>query len=306
MASKSDQAVLVGVIGGSGLYRLEGIEIVDTLDIDTPWGKTSSPITLAKLPSGITVAFLARHGTSHQLSPSEVPSRANIAAFKNIGCQAIVAFSAVGSLREELKPRDIVIPDQIIDRTKSNRPCTFFQGLGVVGHAMFGDPFDSELTELLVELIKTEVSTFEPQDRIGVHGGKVAVCMEGPAFSTRAESCMYRQLGGDIINMSVLPEAKLAREAELSYVLIAQITDYDAWRVSEEPVTVQEVMDTIASNVSVSNRLTISTLDKVHQAISQNKIKTCRGTMEYGVMTKKESISYESKKVLSFILPYFS
>lgn len=302
----SSSAPLVGVIGGSGLYKLDGLTPIETLNIDTPWGATSSPITLAKLPTGQVIAFLARHGLSHHISPSEVPSRANIAALKHIGCRAIIAFSAVGSLREDIPPRDIVIPDQIIDRTKSNRPSTFFSGLGVVGHAMFGDPFDTELIQLLAKSIKREVESFEPEIRVGVHENKVAVCMEGPAFSTRAESHMYRQLGGDIINMSVLPEAKLAREAELSYALIAQITDYDAWRVSEEPVTVAEVMATINSNVVVSNRLTLRVLSDIHIALEQNQLKTCKGTMEFSVMTKKESISEESKKTLSFILPYFS
>lgn len=288
------------------MYRLEGIEIVETLNIDTPWGSPSSPITLSKLPSGQVVAFLARHGLAHQFTPSEVPSRANIAALKSIGCQVIVAFSAVGSLREEIKPRDIVIPSQIIDRTKSNRPSTFFEGLGVVGHAMFGDPFDTQLTELVTQSVRKAVAGFAPNDRIGVHDDKVAVCMEGPAFSTRAESNMYRLVGGDIINMSVLPEAKLAREAELSYALIAQITDYDAWRVSEEPVTVAEVMATIASNVSVSNRLTLTILDEVHHAVAEGKLKTSKGVMEHSVMTKRDYISAESKKTLGFILPYFS
>ncbi|EFP80451.1 5'-methylthioadenosine phosphorylase [Puccinia graminis f. sp. tritici CRL 75-36-700-3] len=286
-------APLVGVIGGSGLYKLEGIEPVESLNIDTPWGRPSSPITLFKLPSGPVVAFLARHGVSHQFTPSEVPSRANIAALKKIGCQVIIAFSAVGSLREEIKPRDIVVPSQIIDRTKS-------------AHAMFGEPFDTELTGLVTKSIKEAVTGFEMNDRIGVHAEKVAICMEGPAFSTRAESNMYRMFGGDIINMSVLPEAKLAREAELSYALIAQITDYDAWRESEEPVTVAEVMATIAANVSVSNRLTLTILDEVHNAVAKGQLKTCKGTMEYSVMTKKEMISEESKKTLSFILPYFS
>ncbi|KAH9442066.1 hypothetical protein Pst134EA_027770 [Puccinia striiformis f. sp. tritici] len=297
---------LIGVIGGSGLYKLEGIEPVESLNIDTPWGQTSSPISLFKLPNGQVVAFLARHGVSHQISPSEVPSRANIAALKSIGCQVIVAFSAVGSLREEFKPRDIVIPNQIIDRTKSVRPSSFFHGLGVVGHAMFGEPFDVELTKLVTKSVQQAVAGFEPNDQIGVHADKVAICMEGPAFSTRAESNMYRMLGGDIINMSVLPEAKLAREAELSYVLIAQITDYDAWRVTEEPVTAAEVMATIASNVSVSNRLTLTILDEVHNAVAKGQIKTCKGSMQYGVMTKNEAIPEESKKMLSFILPYFS
>jgi len=302
----SGHAPLVGVIGGSGLYKLEGIEAVETLNIYTPWGAPSSPITIFKLPSGTVVAFLARHGVSHQFSPSEVPSRANIAALKKIGCQVIVAFSAVGSLREEIRPRDIVVPTQIIDRTKSLRPSTFFQGLGVVAHAMFGEPFDTELTRLVTKSIKQAVTEFSPEDQIDVHTNKVVVCMEGPAFSTRAESNMYRTLGGDLINMSVLPEAKLAREAELSYVLIAQITDYDAWRITAEPVTVAEVMATIAANVTVSNQLTLTILDQVHNALAKGELKTCKGTMEYSVMTKTNMISEDAKKTLSFILPYFS
>ncbi|KAG0144131.1 hypothetical protein CROQUDRAFT_95449 [Cronartium quercuum f. sp. fusiforme G11] len=297
---------LVGVIGGSGLYKLEGLTHVETLDIETPWGSTSSPITLAKLPTGQVIAFLARHGLNHQFSPSEVPSRANISALKHIGCKAIIAFSAVGSLREEIKPRDIVIPNQIIDRTKSIRPSTFFSNLGVVGHAMFGDPFDSDLIKILTQSVKKEIGNFETKLKVNVHEGKVAICMEGPAFSTRAESNMYRQLGGDIINMSVLPEAKLAREAEISYALVAQITDYDAWRVSEEPVTVAEVMETINSNVVVSNRLTLKVLSEIHTAIEEKKMKGIGGSMEFSVMTKKESISKEAKETLSFILPYFS
>ncbi|KAH9813682.1 nucleoside phosphorylase domain-containing protein [Melampsora americana] len=302
----SSSSPLVGVIGGSGLYKLDGLTSIETLNIDTPWGSTSSPITLAKLPTGQVIAFLARHGLSHHLSPSEVPSRANIAALKHLGCRAIIAFSAVGSLREEISPKDIVIPHQIIDRTKSIRPSTFFSNLGVVAHAMFGEPFDLELMEILTKSIKREIQSFEPDLRVRLHEKKVVVCMEGPAFSTRAESLMYRQLGGDIINMSVLPEAKLAREAELSYALIAQITDYDAWRGSEEPVTVSEVMETIQSNVLVSNRLTLKVLSDLHLALESNQLQTCKGSMEFGVMTKKESISEEAKKTLSFILPYFS
>lgn len=188
------------------------------MEVKTPWGAPSSPITLASLPSGQTIAFIARHGPGHVLTPSEVPSRANIAALKHLGVHAIIAFSAVGSLREELKPRDIVIPSQIIDRTKGIRPSTYFAGLGVVGHAMFGDPFDTQLASLVGKLIKEEVAKFSGEERVDVHEDKVAVCMEGPQFSTRAESNVYRQWGGDIINMSVLPEAKLAREAELSSV----------------------------------------------------------------------------------------
>lgn len=178
-----------------------------------PWGYPSSPITIASLPNGTNVAFLARHGVAHSINPSAVPARANIAALSSIGVQAIIAFSAVGSLREEIAPGDFIIPDQIIDRTKSIRPASFFEGTGVVAHAMFGDPFDNQLVDAITPLVKEALGSAKT-----LHGKKTVVCMEGPQFSTRAESLMYRAWGGDIINMSVLPEAKLAREAEIRCV----------------------------------------------------------------------------------------
>lgn len=164
------------------------------------------------------VAFVARHGIGHGINPSDVPSRANIAALKSLGVKAIVAFSAVGSLREEIRPGDFIIPDQIIDRTKGIRPASFFQGTGLVGHAMFGDPFDGQLVGLITPLVKEILAAEDGRD-VRLHTEKCVVVMEGPQFSTRAESNMYRAWGGDIINMSTLPEAKLAREAELRCVL---------------------------------------------------------------------------------------
>ena len=188
-----------------------------------PWGFPSSPIAICALPTGTKVAFLARHGVGHSISPSAVPSRANIAALKSLGVRAVLAFSAVGSLREELAPGDFVMPDQIIDRTKGVRPASFFEGTTVVAHAAFGDPFAGKLIgwlegrvrKVLEEAGEGEYATRGTRPQL--HTGKTIVCMEGPQFSTRAESRMYRQWGGDIINMSVLPEAKLAREAELGY-----------------------------------------------------------------------------------------
>ena len=186
-----------------------------------PWGHPSSSITIARLPSGVHLAFLARHGIGHTYSPSSVPARANIAALKSLGVKAILAFSAVGSLREEIRPGDFVLPDQIIDRTKGVRPCTFFggdngdAGGGVVAHAAFGDPFSRKLVEVLEPRVRRAL---EGKGGVRLHVGGTVVCMEGPQFSTRAESRMYRAWGGDIINMSVLPEAKLAREAELRCV----------------------------------------------------------------------------------------
>mgnify|MGYP001941847084 FL=1 len=175
-----------------------------------------------RTPSGTLVAFIARHGLTHSISPTHVPSTANIAALKHLGVRAILAFSAVGSLREEIAPKDFVIPSQIIDRTKGIRRASFFgegEEQNVIAHASFGDPYDTRLSPIVEEIVREALKAYAPN--VNVHANKTVICMEGPAFSTRAESVMYRQLGGDIINMSALPEAKLAREAELSYVLIA-------------------------------------------------------------------------------------
>lgn len=178
-----------------------------------PWGFPSAPVTIASLPSGAQVAFLARHGKHHGYSPSTVPSRANIAALKSLGIRTIVAFSAVGSLREEIAPGDFALPTQIIDRTKGIRSASFFDGTNVVAHAAFGDPFTNKLVEWLEKRVRKTLE--EDGNGVKLHTGKCIVCMEGPQFSTRAESIMYRMWGGDLINMSVLPEAKLAREAEI-------------------------------------------------------------------------------------------
>lgn len=199
-----------------------------------PWGKASSPISIARTRSGNIIAFLARHGLTHSISPSKVPSVANIAALKSLGVRAILAFSAVGSLREEIAPKDFVIPSQLIDRTKGVRRASFFgegEEAAVVAHASFGDPFDERLRPIVegmyvvrcaaALICSTREALAEHAPSVRVHSNKTGVCMEGPQFSTRAESLMYRQVGGDIINMSALPEAKLAREAEISYVLIA-------------------------------------------------------------------------------------
>lgn len=180
-----------------------------------PWGFPSSPITISALPSGTQIAFLARHGTGHTIHPSSVPARANIAALKSLGVRAILAFSAVGSLREEIAPGSFVLPSQIIDRTKGVRPASFFEGTTIVAHAAFGDPFSRGLVKWLEERVG---KVLEEEGRgVKLFTDKCIVCMEGPQFSTRAESVMYRQWGGDLINMSVLPEAKLAREAEIRY-----------------------------------------------------------------------------------------
>ena len=200
--------VQIGVIGGSGLYDLDGLKVTEEVFPDTPWGKPSDKIVVGEF-AGKTVAFLPRHGRGHFYPPHQVPWRANLAALKMLGAEEIIAFSAVGSLREEIPPRDFILPSQIIDRTKSLRPSTYFED-GIVVHAMFGDPF----SDYLADAVFAQKGVLD--GGVTLHRDKTLVCMEGPAFSTRAESNMYRQLGGDIINMSVIPESKLARELEMS------------------------------------------------------------------------------------------
>ncbi|KAG8964822.1 S-methyl-5-thioadenosine phosphorylase [Tulasnella sp. 408] len=300
-----DGPVLVGVIGGSGLYNLEHLTPIKEVNPETPWGFASSPITISALPSGVRVAFIARHGTAHNINPSSVPTRANISALKSLGVKAVIAFSAVGSLREEIRPGDFVIPSQIIDRTKGIRPSSFFEGTSIVGHAMFGEPFSGQLVSLIEPLVRKELETEAPG--VQLHTGKCVVVMEGPQFSTRAESNMYRAWGGDIINMSTLPEAKLAREAELSYALIATATDYDSWRVGEEPVTVAEVIKTLKANADASRKVAAALIEDVSNALLKGDVITDgEGSMRYAVITQGYAQTEEDKKKLSYVLPYFS
>ncbi|KZT36913.1 Methylthioadenosine phosphorylase [Sistotremastrum suecicum HHB10207 ss-3] len=292
----SNSTVLVGVIGGSGLYNLGGL----TVNPETPWGYPSSPITIASLPPGIPIAFLARHGTQHTYSPSSVPARANIAALKSIGVKAILAFSAVGSLREDIKPGDFIIPSQIIDRTKGIRPASFFEGTSVVAHAGFGDPFDGKLTSWLMQEVRKSLK----EKNVDLHVDKCVVCMEGPQFSTRAESTMYRQWGGDIINMSVLPEAKLAREAELSYALIATATDYDSWRPNEAAVTAADVVKTLKKNADISRHVAAVVLTDLHAAVAEGGILTDSiGCMRSAIV--RPAKSPEDIRKLHYILPEY-
>ncbi|KAL7410134.1 nucleoside phosphorylase domain-containing protein [Mrakia frigida] len=306
--STTHAPVLVGVIGGSGLYKLDNLTFVREIVVETPWGFPSSPLVIFTLPPlasspnapGPEVAFISRHGVDHSIPPSEVNGRANIAALKSIGVEAIVAFSAVGSLREEIAPGDFIIPSQIIDRTKGIRPSTFFSGLNVVVHAMFGDPFDLQLTAHITPLVKAALGD------VKVHDDKTVVVMEGPQFSTRAESKMYRQWGGDIINMSTIPEAKLAREAEISYALICTSTDYDAWREGEQPVTVEEVVKTLHGNAHLSKKVAEAILPSVHAIVAEgNTLTETKGCMKFSCVTRKEGWSQEAREKLGFVLGYF-
>ena len=235
----------LGVIGGSGLYTMDGLTDVREVAVSTPFGSPSDTITVGQL-GAVPVAFLPRHGRGHRLTPTEVPARANIYALKSLGVEWVLSVSAVGSLREDYAPLDLVVPDQLFDRTKS-RPNTFFEG-GVVVHASFADPFCPHLSGLLLE-------SAGGLGDVKVHRGGTYVCIEGPLFSTKAESRIYRQLGCDIIGMTSLPEAKLAREAELCYATVACVTDYDVWHEAEETVTVEMVVANLMKNVANAQRI---------------------------------------------------
>ncbi|EGS19915.1 transferase-like protein [Thermochaetoides thermophila DSM 1495] len=296
-----DRPVHIAVIGGTGLGKLEGYTPVAALNPETPWGYPSSPILILE-HNGHPVAFLARHGLHHQLAPHEVPSRANIAALRSIGVRSIIAFSAVGSLREEIKPMDFVVPDQIIDRTKGVRPFTFFEG-GVVGHVGFADPFDAGLAKVVQKCADAMRG-----DGVRLHMGGVVVCMEGPQFSTRAESNLYRSWGGSVINMSALPEAKLAREAEIAYQMICMATDYDCWHESED-VDVAMVMKYMAANSQNAKHLVAAVLDELLKQENSDLVlaKHWEGSAQGAVkfMTKPEGRNPEAMKRIEYLFPGF-
>lgn len=238
-----NETPVLAVIGGSGLYEFEDLKDINVIESDTPFGKPSSPITMGKL-NGKSVAFLARHGIGHVLSPSKVPYRANIYALKELGVNRIVSVSACGSLRESFAPGHIVIPHQIFDFThKRNR--SFF-GKGLVAHVGVADPFCESLSDLLEESLKETKAQY--------HRGGTYITIEGPRFSTKGESGLYRQWGLDIIGMTASPEAFLAREAEICYTTMAHVTDYDVWHVSEENVTVEMIIRTLMKNVNLAQK----------------------------------------------------
>lgn len=238
-------ATTIGVIGGSGLYEMEGLTDIRRLTVETPFGSPSDEYVTGML-SGVKMVFLPRHGKGHRLTPSEVNYRANIYGMKKLGVERIISVSAVGSMREEIVPGHIVIPDQFIDRTKGIRKDTFF-GEGIVGHVQFADPVCADLSATL----------FDAASRAGatVHKGGTYLCMEGPAFSTRAESLLYRSFGVSVIGMTNLTEAKLAREAEICYGVIALSTDYDCWHDGHDDVSVDAIIEIICKNVATAKEI---------------------------------------------------
>ena len=281
----------IGVIGGSGLYQMEGMTEVEEVAVQTPFGDPSDVIMVGKV-EGVSMAFLPRHGRGHRISPTELPVRANIWALKSLGVEWVISVSAVGSLREHIAPRDLVIPDQLFDRTKS-RVNTFFEG-GIVVHCTFADPVCPTLSALLLE-------SAHELGNVKVHQGGTYVCMEGPLFSTRAESRTYRSWGMDIIGMTALPEAKLAREAELCYAIIACVTDYDSWHASEESVTVEMVIGNLSANVANAQRILRSVARKIPPVRSANTCE-CPHALATAIMTDHSKIQPAVREKYSLLI----
>lgn len=281
----------IGVIGGSGLYRMEGMTDVEEVALQTPFGDPSDVITVGRV-EGVSMAFLPRHGRGHRISPTEIPVRANIWALKSLGVEWVISVSAVGSLREHIAPRDLVIPDQLFDRTRS-RVNSFFEG-GIVVHCTFAQPFCSTLSKLLLD------SARELGD-VTVHEGGTYVCMEGPLFSTRAESQTYRSWGMDIIGMTALPEAKLAREAELCYATIACATDYDSWHETEESVTVEMVVSNLSANVANAQRILRAVAKKIPADRSANTCE-CPSALATAILTDRSVIPPEAREKYSLLI----
>ena len=274
----------VGVIGGSGLYEMDGMTNVESVNVETPFGKPSDAIIVGEL-DGVRVAFLPRHGRGHRFNPSHIPARANIYALKTLGVERIISVSAVGSLKEEFAPLDLVIPNQLIDRTRL-RESTFFE-TDVVVHVAMADPFCANTSQVVHQAAQ--------KLDITVHPGGTMVVMEGPAFSTRAESFMYRSWGADIIGMTALPEAKLAREAEMCYATMAWITDYDCWHQSSESVTVDMVIANLQKNVATSKAL----LRQVIPALVGERTCPCESALRDAIITRNEEIPQELKQKLT-------
>ena len=279
--------VQIGIIGGSGLYDMAGVTDREEVKLTTPFGEPSGPYLLGTL-RGRRVAFLARHGAGHRILPSELNFRANIFGMKLLGVEYVLSASAVGSLKEEYKPLDIVIPDQFFDRTKG-RPSTFF-GCGLAGHVGFAHPFCHVLSGLVRESGRQAGAT--------VHEGGTYVCMEGPQFSTLAESKLYRSWGMDIIGMTNLQEAKLAREAEICYATIALVTDYDCWHPSHDSVTVEIVMANLTQNARMAQEIIAGAVARLPYA----RTCECVSALKYALVTRPDAISDQVKRELAPII----
>lgn len=278
---------VVGVIGGSGLYEMEGLKNVKEVKVKTPFGNPSDAYIVGKL-GDVKMVFLPRHGRGHRILPSELNFRANIYGMKRLGVEWIISVSAVGSMREDIKPGHIVVVDQFFDRTKG-RGATFF-GNGIVGHVEFADPVCPNLSNVLYDAGQHTGAT--------IHKGGTYICIEGPQFSTRAESKIYRKWGVDVIGMTNIPEAKLAREAEICYATLALSTDYDCWHETEESVTVEMILDTLKKNVATAKAIIKEAVPK----IPYKRDCKCATAMKYAVVTDRKKIPAKAKKDLKIIL----
>lgn len=277
----------IAIIGGSGLYQMEGMSVTQELIMDTPFGDPSDAFILGEL-DGASVAFLPRHARGHRILPSEINFRANLWAIKKLGCEFVISVSAVGSLREEIAPGHLVMVDQFIDRTQG-RKSTFF-GDGVVAHVAFADPVCSFLREQLVQAGQAAGAT--------VHPTGTYVCIEGPMFSSRAESNLYRSWGAHVIGMTNYQEARLAREAELSYATLALSTDYDCWHPEHDSVTAEMVMQTLSQNVTLAQKV----LKKVVGPVAQKQKSPFAGTLKNAVITDRRTIPPKTRERLHLLL----
>jgi 5'-methylthioadenosine phosphorylase len=276
----------VGVLGGSGLYDMEGLKDVREIRIRTPFGAPSDAVVVGTL-EGVRVAFLSRHGRGHRFNPSEINYRANIYALKSLGVSRVISVSAVGSMKEAVRPGEMVFPDQFIDLTK-RRPSTFFEG-GMVAHVAFGQPICPSLCEALAASAQQLGARFQR--------GGTYLCMEGPQFSTKAESRLYRQWAVDVIGMTNMPEAKLAREAELCYATIALVTDYDCWHETEEAVTVEAILATLHHNVAMAKRMLgaiVPSLDSLPSCL-------CGVALSNAIVTAPKSVPAAIRKKVSLL-----
>ncbi len=277
----------VGIIGGSGLYEMEGLQQIREVRLRTPFGAPSDAVIVGSL-EGVPVAFLSRHGRGHRINPSEINYRANIYAMKALGVRRLISVSAVGSMKEAIEPGHLVLPDQFIDLTK-RRPSTFFEG-GVVAHVAFADPVCRSLGDTLAKSAGPVGAT--------IHRGGAYLCIEGPQFSSRGESLLYRAWGVDVIGMTNMPEAKLAREAELCYATVALATDYDCWHATEESVTVDAILATLRRNVALATRL----LRQAVPVAAQEADCACGRALQDAMVTAPNAVSKAAKKRLRLLI----
>ena len=281
------QTGVIGIIGGSGFYNMAGMTDVRTVEVDTPFGKTIDPVVLGKI-GGREIAFISRHGKGHRLSPTNVPVRANVFALKTLGVTHLLSISAVGSMREEIEPLHVVVPDQIIDRTVQ-RPRTFFEDSPVV-HVEFARPYDPDFSDLLYHAARSVGGV--------VHRGGTYICIEGPQFSTLAELLLYRSWGVSVIGMTAMPEARLAREAEMCYATLAMATDYDFWHPDHDTVTVDLVVRNLGKNVQLARDIVLALIASMPDTYELPSASALRNA----IMTPPELVETEVKERLKPLL----